>query len=338
MKSILKWIGRVFVPIIPAFIGVGLIGGIEKFILSLGVPSTLRIMQVIDVIGQAFWGYLILIVAINAAKEVGGPIAMGAVAGSIMLAPGLAALGMVSGRGGVIGALLAGALMGYIHKKLSERVPPALAIVVPATVSVLIGGLAILFVIQPVGGWVSGGMVSVAKSVLNLNGPLAGMLMAALWLPLVVIGFHHALVPVNVQLIASLGATPLMPMFSMAGAGQVGAALAIILCTGSARVKQAARDGLPIGILGIGEPLIYGVTLPLGLPFVLAVIGAAIGGAYVGMTGLAARAVYVSGILAVVTATAPAQYIIAYLIAAVSGFVLTYVAYRVFHFKEPAAE
>ena len=49
--------------------------------------------------------------------------------------------------------------------------------------------------------------------------------------------------------------------------------------------------------MGIGEPLIYGVTLPLGRPFFTACIGGGIGGAVVGGIGhIGATAVGPSGI------------------------------------------
>ena len=38
------------------------------------------------------------------------------------------------------------------------------------------------------------------------------------------------------------------------------------------------RDSIPVGILGIGEPLMYAVTLPLGKPFVTACLGSGFGG------------------------------------------------------------
>ena len=38
---------------------------------------------------------------------------------------------------------------------------------------------------------------------------------------------------------------------------------------------SAVKGGLPAGILGIGEPLIYGVSLPLGRIFPLACLGGA---------------------------------------------------------------
>ena len=47
----------------------------------------------------------------------------------------------------------------------------------------------------------------------------------------------------------------------MAGAGQVGAAIALwIKCRRNTQLTEMIKGALPVGILGIGEPLIYGVT------------------------------------------------------------------------------
>jgi PTS system sucrose-specific IIC component len=37
--------------------------------------------------------------------------------------------------------------------------------------------------------------------------------------------------------------------------------------TRNTRLKKVIKGALPVGLLGIGEPLIFGVTLPLGKPF-----------------------------------------------------------------------
>ena len=64
----------------------------------------------------------------------------------------------------------------------------------------------------------------------------------------------------------------------MAGGGQVGAGLALYLKTKNKKLKQLTRDSLPVGILGIGEPMMYAVTLPLGKPFLTACLGSGFGG------------------------------------------------------------
>jgi hypothetical protein len=62
-------------------------------------------------------------------------------------------------------------------------------------------------------------------------------------------------------------------------------------------VVNRLHQYLPVGFLGIGEPLIYGVTLPLGRPFFTACIGGGIGGAVIGGIGhIGAKAVGPSGL------------------------------------------
>ncbi|MGN5379179.1 hypothetical protein ACQ4WX_23085 [Streptomyces lasalocidi] len=69
----------------------------------------------------------------------------------------------------------------------------------------------------------------------------------------------------------------------MAGAGQVGASLAVyVRLRHDGDLRTTIRSALPAGLLGVGEPLIYGVCLPLGRPFLTACAGGAAGGAFVG--------------------------------------------------------
>ena len=69
--------------------------------------------------------------------------------------------------------------------------------------------------------------------------------------------------------------TYLLPVTCMAGAGQVGAALYVYLKTKNKSLKKICRNALPVGVLGIGEPLMWGVTIPLGKPFIASCIGGA---------------------------------------------------------------
>ncbi|GAA3050268.1 hypothetical protein GCM10020000_33840 [Streptomyces olivoverticillatus] len=98
------------------------------------------------------------------------------------------------------------------------------------------------------------------------------------------LGLHQALIPIHTTLIEQQGYTVLLPILAMAGAGQVGAALALyVRLWRNGPVRTTIRSALPAGLLGIGEPLIYGVSLPLGRPFVTACVGGAFGGGFVGL-------------------------------------------------------
>ena len=131
---------------------------------------------------------------------------------------------------------------------------------------------------------------------------LAGGISAALFLPMVAMGMHHGLVALYSVQLETIGYVTLYPALAMAGAGQVGAAIAIYLKAkkvGNTRMKEVITGALPAGVLGVGEPLIYGVTLPMGRPFITAGLGAGFGGAFVMAMQVAATTWGPSGLLAI---------------------------------------
>lgn len=323
-KNILNALSEIFTPIIPALIGGGLVAGIGKMLQSFGVDPELNWMKALIAIGFAAYTYINILVAMNAAKHIGGSPALGAVAGMITVNPALSGMGLVPGRGGVFGAILAGLLIAVIEKKVREISPKALKVHLPPFAAVLLAGVIILYVIQPATGWLSTVLTNFILFVLSKGGAVAGSVIAALYLPLVMTGLHHGLTPIHLQLIEEVGYSTLQTLNSMAGAGQVGAALALLIkFRNDENFKATINGALPVGILGIGEPLIYGVTLPLFTPFLTSCLGAAAGGAVVGLLGFGARAVYVSGILAIATNSNVLYYIISYGTAVLGGFLFT---------------
>ncbi|MCR5295168.1 MAG: PTS glucose transporter subunit IIB, partial [Lachnospiraceae bacterium] len=98
----------------------------------------------------------------------------------------------------------------------------------------------------------------------------------------------------------TFGFVTLYPALAMAGAGQIGAALAIAVKakrTGNHRLCRVINGAVPAAILGVGEPLIYGVTLPMGRPFLTAGLGAGFGGALVMLMQVASTTWGPSGVL-----------------------------------------
>ena len=125
----------------------------------------------------------------------------------------------------------------------------------------------------------------------------------------------------------------------MAGAGQVGAALALSVRArkkGDRKLLRVINGALPAGVLGVGEPLIYGVTMPLGKPFITAGIGAGFGGAFVMLMRVASTTWGPSGLLGAFVMTegphgavaSVGYYLIGLLISCVAGYVLTYISMK----------
>ena len=129
-------------------------------------------------------------------------------------------------------------------------------------------------------------------------------------------------------MIESQGATYLLPILAMAGAGQVGAAIAILVkCRKNKEITTIAKGSLPVGILGIGEPLIYALTLPMGRAFITACLGGGIGGAVIGAIGhIGSTAIGPSGValIPLIYENRWLGYLLGLIAGYIGGFIITY--------------
>ncbi|MER6217948.1 PTS transporter subunit EIIC [Streptomyces sp. NPDC001674] len=287
LKLFLRRIAAVFVPLIPALIGCGIIAGLGGLLANLGwVPA---LVPALTAIGSGFMALIAVFVGHNTAKEFGGTPVLGGAVAAVIVFPGVAkveAFGqhLSPGQGGVLGALAAALLAVRVERWCRRHVPESLDVLVTPTLTVLVPGLVTLFGLMAVAGTVSHAIGAFAERLLATGGAAAGTVLGGLFLPLVMLGLHQALIPIHTTLIEESGYTVLLPVLAMAGAGQVGAALAVyVRLPHNPSLRATIRSALPAGLLGVGEPLIYGVSLPLGRPFVTACVGGAAGGAFVGL-------------------------------------------------------
>ena len=173
------------------------------------------------------------------------------------------------------------------------------------------------------------------------GGIIGGFILATFFLPMVMLGIHQGLIPIHAQLVANHGFTELLPILAMAGAGQVGMAIAVLMKTKNPKLRSVIKNALPISILGVGEPLIYGVSLPLLYPFLTACLGGGFGGAFVAwwmqQSGtFGSQSLGLSGLLMapVISAGKWGWYLGGWLISVIMGCLLTYL----FGFKDSMAE
>ncbi|HEI6664493.1 TPA: PTS transporter subunit EIIC [Staphylococcus aureus] len=344
LNKVLKSIANIFIPLIPAFIGAGLIGGIAAVLSNLMVAGYIsgawitQLITVFNVIKDGMLAYLAIFTGINAAKEFGATPGLGGVIGGTTLLTGIAGKNILMnvftgeplqpGQGGIIGVIFAVWILSIVEKRLHKIVPNAIDIIVTPTIALLIVGLLTIFIFMPLAGFVSDSLVSVVNGIISIGGVFSGFIIGASFLPLVMLGLHHIFTPIHIEMINQSGATYLLPIAAMAGAGQVGAALALwVRCKRNTTLRNTLKGALPVGFLGIGEPLIYGVTLPLGRPFLTACIGGGIGGAVIGGIGhIGAKAIGPSDVslLPLISDNMYLGYIAGLLAAYAGGFVCTY--------------
>ena len=341
VKLFLGRLSAIFVPLIPVVVASGMVAGLTNVAVRLGADPQSATIQILNVVGWGLFAYLPIFVGYQTAREFGGTPALGGLAGVLLINPAIASvqidgIALLPGRGGIIGVLLVAGFMAWLEQRVRRHVPAAVDIIVTPTITLLVGGFLTYTLLQPVSGVLSDAVVELFRNALATGGFLAGAVLAASFLPLVMTGLHQGLTPVHMEFLNTLRANPLLPIVAMAGAGQVGASVAVLLKSKNKRLREIVKGALPVGLLGIGEPLIFGVTLPLGRPFFTACAGAAFGGAFQAAMQVQSIAMGVSGLpLAFLIRTDQIlNYLFGLCIAYVAGFAITWLV----GFDDPVEE
>ena len=359
LKGMLKTFGEIFVPLIPGVIAAGLCSGFATLLTQL-VPGYAEdtfwgvVYNLLTLINQSFMTYITAWAGYRAAERFGGTPILGGMLGMITSLAGIDAISQFvglyneaqpldailrAGRGGVLAVIIGVWVMVKIEKAIRSKMPDNVDIVFTPLLTLFITVIPYVFIVMPATGFISTGLVWVVQQVAMSANPIvriiAGYISALLFLPMVAMGMHHGLVALYTVQLETFGYVTLYPALAMAGAGQVGAAIAIYLKAkkcGNQRIRSVIDGALPAGVLGVGEPLIYGVTLPMGKPFITAGLGAGFGGAFVMAMQVASTTWGPSGVLAFPVMTAsPVNdavmcmvfYGIGLIISYIGGFIIT---------------
>jgi len=354
-KAMVRTISEIFIPLIPAIIAAGLFNGFASLISTLQSQGTLpaegftqAIQLMFSLLGSSFLAYFAIYTGINAAKQFGATEALGGMLGAASIGTNIVALStmlglydaevplnsvLTTGKGGIIGVIIGVWILAKIERFIRKIVPDVLDLVLTPFLTLLITGTIFVFAIMPAAGFASDALVSALSVIINSSNPvvsvISGYLLAALFLPMVLFGLHHGLIPIYAIQLEAMGGVSLFPVLAMAGAGQVGGAIAIYLIArrvGNKRLQKVITGALPAGFLGVGEPLIYGVTLPMFKPFITAGLGAGFGGAYVMLTHVLANSWGPSGLVAIpiMKPECMLNYFIGLVISYIAGFIITY--------------
>lgn len=300
--SFLTKFATIFTPLIPGFIAAGLLLGIatllQQTLVLEGSTAPLWLTGLIGymkIFSMGLFTFLSILIGFNAQKAFGGTGVNGAIIASLFILRYSAegTVGYYAGidnffglvidpRGNIIGVLLACIFGAWVERKVRKIIPDNLDMILTSSITLLITGAVTYVVIMPIGVELFKGM---SWLFLHLNGnPFGTALLAGLFLIAVVFGIHQGFVPVYFALMDAQGFNSLFPILAMAGAGQVGAALALYLkAKPGSTLRLQIKGAIFPGLLGIGEPLIYGVTLPRLKPFITACFGGAVGGFFIGL-------------------------------------------------------
>ena len=348
----IRTFGDVFVPIIPVLVATGLFMGLRGLVMQEQILSLFGMQP--DDISQNFllftqvltdtaFAFLPALVAWSTFRVFGGTPIIGLVLGLMLVSPDLPnAYDVASGdaealkflgfipvvgyQGSVIPAFIAGILGAKLERAIRKRVPESLDLITTPFLTLLVMITVSLLVVGPIFHSVETGILSVATKVLAWPLGISGFIIGGLNQLIVITGVHHVFNMLEIQLLAEFKNNPYNAIITCSVAAQGGAALAVGLKTKSKKLKALALPSSFSAFLGITEPAIFGVNLRYGKPFVMALIGGAVGGFCASILGLKATGMAVTvipGTLLYLNGQI-LQYILVNVIAIAVAFILTW--------------
>ena len=315
-QRMVKALGDVFVPILPAIVASGLMMGLVEA-LGHAIPSFAGSdwYGFLDLVSATAFAYLPVLIAVSAARVFGGNIFLGGVVGLCMIHSGLINAWSVAGmetiptwrllffnvkqvgyQGHVIPVIIAVWLMCFIEKRLHKVVPETIDLFVTPLVTVLSTVFLTFTIIGPIFSTAETYVLNFAQWLITVGYGVGALVMGAIYPLTVVCGLHHMYNIIEAGLLSEGSLNIWMPIASAANFAQCGACLAVALKSRSNKNKTVAIPSSMSAALGITEPAIFGVNLRFVKPLVCGMIGGAIGAMFGSIMGIGANAYGVTGI------------------------------------------
>lgn len=351
-QYMIKILGDIFVPIIPAIVASGFLMGIMNSLdfmvnnnfLNINTSSSLYVFA--NLFSNTAYVFLPILIGFSAAKVFGGNPFLGAVMGMIMIHPnlqnawtvakqgvqsmqpvffGLYSIEMVGYQGHVIPIIISVWVMSEIEKRLHKVVPAMLDLFVTPLVSIFIAGYLALSIIGPVFVKLENGILDGVQYLIGLPFGIGSFVMGIFYAPTVVMGIHHMYTTIDLGQIGKFGVTYWLPLASACNIAQGAACLAVGLKARDPKIKSLGLPASLSAFLGITEPALFGVNLRFFRPFIAGCIGGAAGAVYASLTHIGATGTGVTGIFGILLfLDYPLHYIVLFILSSAVAFVVAW--------------
>lgn len=306
LSSVLAYIASIFQPIIPAITGAGLI----KALMSLGtviglLDSSTQTYVILNAVADSAFYFLPILLGSSAAKVFKCNQYVAMALGGVLVYPNFVSLisgakaageavhlfglpvTLASYSSSVVPILLGVWFMSIVEHAVQKISPKAIKFFSVPLASLLVASVVTILALGPIGTWV-GNLIAAFFSWLDATAGWAVPTLVGAVSPLLVMtGTHYGLIPIGINNLATTGFdTVVGPGMLTSNVAQGAAGLAVALRTKNNDTKQLAMSAGLTGVLGITEPVLYGVNLKFIYPLISAMIGGGVGGLYLGITGV----------------------------------------------------
>lgn len=304
--------GCVF-PTLGVMIAAGIIKGLLSVLMSVGVlAQDSGTYMVLYAASDALLYFFPIIVGFSAGKVFNcNPYVTALIGGSLVYPTMVAAYGagtaltflgipiaLTNYVNSILPIILASWVAAKVERVAKKIIPGILQLMfVPFTVIIIMVPLTFL-AIGPVMNLVSSALATGTMAIFNTSPLLAGLILGAFWQLIVIFGLHYAFIPVLISNFTSMGSDPVNAVLGVTVFALCGTALGYTLKVKDKEKKALGISGMVSGLLGVTEPIIYSIALPLKKPFACAFVGGGIAGAIIAVMGARTYGFAGAGLLA----------------------------------------
>ena len=312
-------VSSIFQPFLGPLAAAGIIKGIVAIMAACGLSAATSPMYVIlNAAGDGFFQFLPILIALTSARrfKVNEFTAIAIAAALVYpdIATAVAAL-QKAGHGHVLGAIpftlpaggylstvmpsiLAIWVASHIQKFFTKIIPDVIKVFAVPFFTLLITVPLTFLVVGPLANSFSDLLTNVFQAIMGFSPVVYGFVLGVLWQILVMFGMHWALVPLGILEVTTKGQSTILLAALLPCFTQTGVLGAIMLKTKEDKVRTISMPAFISSIFGVTEPAIYGVTLPMKVPFYISCVvsgflGAAMMGFNIPMYSAGAMGIFV---------------------------------------------
>lgn len=300
-QKVVDQIAGIFLPIINVLTAAGILKSVMMLLVTFHVlEETDGVYRIFYAVSDGFFYFLPFFLAITAAEQWKLDKFVAMLIPVAMLYPDITAILEHDGsfdflgltvpptvfHSGVIPVLLAVGLLYFVEKPCDKFLPEAIKGFMKPIICCLIVLPVTFLLFGRIGTWIGDALTNAFFSIYDWNAIVAGAFMGMIIQPMVVVGAHWSLIPIVLANIAAVGYDNILPLLGGAVYGQAGAALAVgVLYKHNKEKRRMAYQASFTAALGVTEPALFGVNVPLGRPMLAACLAGACGGAIAGFAG-----------------------------------------------------
>ncbi|MCD8097572.1 MAG: glucose PTS transporter subunit IIA [Lachnospiraceae bacterium] len=180
----------------------------------------------------------------------------------------------------IVAVFFASKVEKWISSHSNEKVS---FLVVPLT-TMVVSFIATILVLGPISNFLGLFIQKIVVLAYNLSPVISSIIINVIYQPMVVLGLHWCLSPIQLNNFAILGYDPVLACMWPSAFTLAGVAMGVYFKTKKSNKKQVCVTSAISALCHIMEPALYALTVPRPRLFVNAVIGSVCGGLYIAIT------------------------------------------------------